>query len=147
MTDSSKLIVCTTCAATNRVPDGRRLSQGKCAKCRAPLATTTPIAISDQIFSKLQARDEGVYVLDVWAPWCGPCKMMAPAYSASAKYFDGKLRFLKLNSEQYPTINKDLNIRGIPALFIFKNGKLVSQKSGAMPEQVMRTWVLGAAID
>ena len=145
MSKTPSLVVCTHCGAVNRSPAGRQLSQGKCGKCGSPLGAPTPIDISDKVFSKLQSRDQGAYVLDVWAPWCGPCKMMAPAYKASAAKFGGDIRFLKLNSEQYPDTATHLNIRGIPALFFFNNGKLVSQKSGALPEAAITQWVKDAS--
>jgi thioredoxin 2 len=105
------------------------------------LAEPRPIDISDKIFAKLQSRDEWAYVLDVWAPWCGPCRMMAPSYAESAQKFDGDIRFFKLNSEEHPQGSARLNVRGIPALFFFNRGKLVSQKSGALPEHSITKWV------
>ena len=141
MAQDSALIVCTSCAAVNRSPNGKSLSKGKCGKCSTPLGTPKPIDITDKVFAKLQARDQGAYVLDVWAPWCGPCKMMAPAYATSAAKFEGNIRFLKLNSEQYPHAASALNVRGIPALFLFNHGKLVSQQSGALPETAITHWI------
>jgi len=149
MTAKSKLIVCTQCGAKNRSPKGGKLSKGKCGKCSSPLGVSRPVEISADIFAKLQAHDQGPYVLDVWAPWCGPCKMMAPAYAAAAAAFHGDIRFLKLNSEQYPRAADGLNIRGIPALFIFNEGQLVSQQAGALPESAINRWVkndLGARV-
>jgi len=149
MTASSLHIICTQCGTTNRSPAGGKLSKGKCGKCGSALGSSRPVDISDKIFAKLQSRDQGPYVLDVWAPWCGPCKMMAPAYAASAAAFHGDIRFLKLNSEQYPNATGGLNIRGIPALFIFNHGKLVSQQAGALPENAITRWVkndLGAKV-
>ena len=141
MTQDSKLIVCTQCATVNRTPVDRKLSDGKCAKCKSVLGPSQPIDISDKVFAKFQSRDQGAYVLDVWAPWCGPCRMMAPGYADSASKFEGDIRFLKLNSEQYPNTSSALNVRGIPALFFFNNGKLVAQKTGAMAETDITKWV------
>lgn len=141
MTKATRLIVCTDCGAVNRSLEGRSLAKGKCGKCGSALASIKPKDLSAQIFAKLQAKDQGAYVLDVWAPWCGPCKMMAPAYEASAAKFDGKVRFLKLNSQEHPTAAQHLNIRGIPALFLFNKGKVVSQRSGALPESEITNWV------
>ena len=141
MTQNSILIVCTSCATVNRLPADKQLPEAKCGKCKTPLGAPKPIDISDKIFAKLQSRDQGPYVLDVWAPWCGPCKMMAPAYTASAAKFNGNIRFLKLNSEQYPNAATRLNIKGIPALFFFNHGKLISQQSGALPETNITQWI------
>lgn len=141
MSATSQHIVCTQCGAVNRIKGGQKLLKGKCGKCAVSLGALVPIDISGKIFAKIQARDQGPYVLDVWAPWCGPCKMMAPAYEASAAKFGGDVRFLKLNSEQYPNAAQGLNIRGIPALFLFNKGKLISQKFGALPEQAIIEWI------
>lgn len=141
MTDTNSMIVCTSCAAINRSPQNSDLSQGKCGKCGTHLAAAKPVDITDNIFTKLQSRDQGAYVLDVWAPWCGPCKMMAPAYAAAAAKFNGKVRFLKLDSEQHQQASVKLNVRGIPALFFFNHGKLVSQQSGALPETAITQWI------
>ena len=141
MTEKPKLIVCTSCATVNRAPANGLLANGKCGKCGHILGAVLPIDINDKVFLKLQSRDQGAYVLDVWAEWCGPCKMMAPAYAASAKKFAGKVRFLKLNSEQFPHAAASLNVRGIPALFLFNHGKLVSQQSGALPEKAITEWI------
>ena len=141
MSNPVTLIVCTECGALNRVPRRRSLSKGTCGKCSSRLGRNTPIDMSDKIFTKLQRHDQGAYVLDVWAPWCGPCNMMAPAYTSCAAKFGGDIRFLKLNSETYPKAAQSLNIRGIPALFIFDNEKLVGQKSGALPELEIEKWV------
>ena len=144
MAQSKKIIICVQCGAANRVPLGVSLSKGKCGKCKIPLGDLSPVDISGETFVKLQKRDQGSYVLDVWAPWCGPCVHMAPAYAAAAKRLGGDVRFLKLNSESYPNAGRTLNIRGIPALFIFDNGKMVSQKSGALPEFEILNWVKNA---
>ena len=141
MTKTSRLIVCTDCGAVNRSPKGRSPAKGKCGKCGTALASTKPKDLSAKVFAKLQAKDQGAYVLDVWAPWCGPCKMMAPAYEASAAKFGGNVRFLKLNSQEHPSAVQHLNICGIPALFIFNKGKLVSQRSGALPESEITKWI------
>lgn len=141
MTQTSRLIVCTKCGAVNRTPSSRKLPEGTCGKCADRLGHPSPVDISDHVFAKLQARDQGPYVLDVWAPWCGPCKMMAPAYKASCAKFKGNIRFLKLNSEQFPNAASGLNFRGIPALFFFDEGKLISQRAGALPENAITDWI------
>ncbi len=141
MPTETSLIVCTHCGAVNRFPESRALSTGKCGKCKTRLGASIPVEVTETVFAKIQSRDQGPYVLDVWAPWCGPCNLMAPAYAAAAARFSGDIRFLKLNSEQFPKAAAHLNIRGIPALFFFEGGKLISQKSGALPESAILQWV------
>lgn len=134
-------IVCTSCAQTNRLPAAKLASGARCGRCHKPLASDQPVEVDGPTFQKLRARDEAAFVLDVWAPWCGPCRMMAPAYAKAAEHFGGRVRFLKLNSEDNPDAASQLNVRGIPALFIIQNGKTLSQQAGALPADALIQWV------
>ena len=84
-TATSHTLVCTECGQLNRVPAGKALSQGKCGTCGVTLAPKKPRDIDGATLSKLMAKDTGMYVLDLWAPWCGPCRMMAPSYAKTAE--------------------------------------------------------------
>jgi thioredoxin 2 len=142
-TTPTRHIVCIHCAAVNRVPTDKQLHEGQCGACKSPLASDTPVDISDKVLDRLLARDEGAFVLDVWAPWCGPCPMLAPDYEAAAAHYQGKLRFLKLNSEDNPDSAARLRIRGIPSLFIFRQGQQLDHKSGAMQATMLVQWIDG----
>lgn len=141
MTEKPVHMVCTSCAQTNRLPAGKAPATARCGRCHKPLAGDQPVEVDGGTFRKLQSRDEAPFVLDVWAPWCGPCKMMAPAYAKAAEHFGGRVRFLKLNSEDHPEAASRLNVRGIPALFIIRNGKTLSQQAGALPAEALIQWV------
>ncbi|HAE27245.1 MULTISPECIES: thioredoxin family protein [Hyphomonas] len=135
------IAICTSCGAPNRVAAGKPLSAGKCGKCHEPLATQTPVEIDGAMLERLLARDTGAFVLDVWAPWCGPCRMMAPAYEASAARFADHVRFFKLNSDQNQETAGKLGIRGIPTLIAWQDGDLIANQSGAQTGEGLSRWI------
>ncbi len=141
MTVPASLIVCVACGAVNRAPTGRSPKAGKCGKCASPLGAATPIDVAPQAVAKLLTRDEGDFVIDAWAPWCGPCRMMAPAFAAAAADYGGQVRFLKINVDEASDAGRFLNIRGIPALFIYKNGKQADFRAGLLSESDLKQWV------
>lgn len=145
MSSQTPHIVCTRCAAVNRTPVGRTLSAGKCGKCGTPLGSAKPIEVSPGAVDKLLTRDQGDFVIDAWAPWCGPCRAMAPAFEAVAQTYGGHLRFLKINVDRAPDVSRHLNVRGIPALFIFRNGRQAAFHAGMMSQHDLQDWV-GATI-
>lgn len=134
-------LVCAKCRQVNRLPHGKALSGSKCGKCREPLATSSPIDVDTDLFNKLRQRDTAPFVLDVWAPWCGPCRMMAPDFEAAAMQLQDKVRFFKLNSDQNQSAAAALGIRGIPTLLAYANGKLVAQQAGALRGPALTQWL------
>lgn len=141
MSAQSAEMVCVSCGRTNRVATNRLLTAARCGSCHVALSPGTPQDIDDRTFKKLKQRDRGQYVIDVWAPWCGPCRMMAPAYADVAKHFAGHARFFKLNSEAFPAAAASLGARSIPALYFFSDGQLAAQTTGAMTEPALLHWM------
>ncbi len=138
---SDKLIVCSKWAGVNRIPQGRSASDAKCGKCGAKLFEGHAEDVGKDVFDKQVARSGGPVLVDVWAPWCGPCRMMAPAYEAAAKQLEPDVRLIKLNSDEEQAVSAKLGIRGIPTMLLFDGGREVARTSGAMTTSQIVQWV------
>ena len=138
---SNSHIVCPSCNATNRIANARLNDSTKCGKCKSTLFTQQPIELTQQNFSKQIQRNDIPVVVDFWAPWCGPCKMMAPAFTDAAAQLEPYVRFAKVNTENEQAIGAQFNIRSIPTLAIFKEGKEVTRQAGAMSTEGIVNWV------
>ncbi len=138
------LIVCPSCHATNRVPDARVGDGPICGTCKAPLTAPEPFALDDTTFANYIARTELPIVVDFWAAWCGPCKMMAPQFAAAAKQRPS-VRFAKVDTEAAQQTAAQFNIRSIPTMVVFVGGSEVARQSGAMGAADITRWVTGVA--
>lgn len=134
-------VVCPSCAAVNRLPNGKPAAIAKCGVCREPLFSGHPAEATAAMFDKQVARSSVPVVVDVWAPWCGPCRMMAPAFEQAAREMEPAVRFLKLNSDEEQAVANRLGIRGIPTLLLYRNGREVARQSGAMTASQIAAWV------
>ena len=135
------VLICTQCGKPNRVAADKRLTQGRCGACKAPLSEAAPQEIDGATLEKLMARDTGNFVVDLWAPWCGPCRMMAPAYEAVAAEHADRVRFFKLNTDAHQDAAARLNIRGIPTLIAWRGGRQAAHQAGAMQQAGLTTWI------
>jgi thioredoxin 2 len=134
-------IVCPDCHATNRVPPGRSGSNAKCGKCHKPLFAGQPVAVTARNFMKQISANDIPVVVDFWAAWCGPCKMMAPVFARAAAELEPEMRFLKVDTEAEQSLAAQYGIRSIPTLMVFRKGKVIAQQAGALDATRMRAWL------
>jgi thioredoxin 2 len=134
-------VVCPSCLTANRVP-GERLGEGpSCGKCRAPLLAGEPVALDDSSFDALVGRTELPVVVDFWAPWCGPCRAMAPHFERAAALLKDRVRFAKVNTDEAPGIAGRMAVRAIPTLVLFKAGAEVKRVSGVLDARALVQWI------
>jgi len=134
-------VVCPHCNAVNRVPSARLGDAPTCGKCKRPLFEGHPTALNDQTFDRHLTRSDLPLVVDFWAPWCGPCKMMAPAYEQAAGRIEPRARLAKVDTEQNPMLAQRYGIRSIPTLVVFKAGQQVASQPGAMSGPQLVQWI------
>jgi thioredoxin 2 len=127
-------VVCPDCFSVNNVPKKDSYKKANCGKCKKSLLDTLPIDLSSTNFDEVVANSDLPIIIDFWAPWCGPCKMMGPNFEKSAKNFPLKAVFAKVNTENEQVLGARFGIRSIPTLIIFKDAKEVHRVSGALDE-------------
>lgn len=134
-------VVCPHCDAVNRVPSERMGEEAKCGKCRAPLFAGAPLALDEERFAKHLGRSDLPLVVDFWAPWCAPCRAMAPAFEAVARRIEPQARLIKVNTEEAQALAGRYGIRSIPTLVVFRGGREVARTSGAMDAAALENWI------
>ncbi len=136
MADATHL-VCPHCGAVNRIPPARPARAAQCGACHRKLFDGHPVEVDQAGFERHAERDGIPLLLDVWAPWCGPCRMMAPQFEQAATILEPEVRLLKLNADEAPEVSARLGVRGIPALFLLRGGRVIGQSAGAMSAQAI----------
>ena len=134
-------VVCPHCESVNRIPDDKLAANPTCGRCKERLFTGQPVELSDQTFDKHLKRNDLPLVVDFWAPWCGPCKMMAPHFKTATAQIEPRVRLAKLNTEQAQRTAAQYNIRSIPTVALFRNGREISRQAGAMDARTLTNWI------
>ena len=137
-------VVCPECDAVNRIPRDRHAEGGKCGVCHQPLFNGHSAALNEARFERYISRNDVPVVVDFWAPWCGPCRAMEPAYERAAGVLEPSVRLAKLNTEEAQGIASRFRVSSIPTLIVFQNGRELARTSGALPFERLVAWVRSA---
>lgn len=142
-TPDARHLVCPHCDAINRVPATRLRDQPNCGQCHQPLLHGKPLKLTVDNAERHLTRNDIPVLVDFWAPWCGPCQMMGPAFDQAAAALP-QLRFAKIDTQTETTLGQRFNIRSIPTLVLFVNGREVKRQAGAMDAASIQRWVMAA---
>ena len=134
-------VACPDCLSANRVPADRLADHPKCGKCGTELLDGAPVALDERTFDDFVARTALPVLVDFWAPWCGPCRAMAPAFEKAATEMRTQVRFAKVNTDEAQGLAARMGILAIPTLMVFKNGKELERMSGALDARSLQRWV------
>ncbi len=134
-------VVCPHCKSVNNIPQKESYKKANCGKCKKSLLETKPIELTEANFDEVIVNSDIPIIVDFWAPWCGPCKMMGPNFEKSATKFPLKVLYAKVNTENEQQIGARFGIRSIPTLIVFKDSKEVHRVSGALDENSLNKLV------
>ncbi len=133
-------LVCPHCTAINRIPKARLTDGPQCGKCHQALFRAQPVELNGASFARHISRNDVPVLVDFWAPWCGPCKMMAPAFAEAAQLLEPYVRLAKVNTEAEQALGVQYGVRSIPTLALFRNGQEIARQPGAMGAADIVRW-------
>ena len=139
---TGRQIVCGHCGKINRLPVERAAGAARCGSCHQPMFDGHPVEVDESGFDRHVAHSDIPVLVDVWAPWCGPCRAMAPMFERAAQQLEPRVRLLKLNADNAPAVSSRLGISGIPTLLLMQKGREISRISGAMDTSKIVAWTM-----
>jgi thioredoxin 2 len=137
---TTRHIVCPHCTATNRLPVDKPVQAARCGACHSALFQGHPAAVDGAQFDKHRRGNDIALLVDVWAPWCGPCRAMAPMFERAAAELEPDVRLVKVNADEKPAIASELGVAGIPALLLLRGGQIIARTAGAMDTRRIVAW-------
>jgi thioredoxin 2 len=140
--ESVKIVPCPQCGRKNRVPSVAGPGTPRCANCSAALPWVTDAG--DDTFAKTVETSTVPVLVDLWAPWCGPCRMVSPALETLARDLAGRLKLVKVDVDEAPNVARRFSVQGIPTLVVMKGKDEIARQTGAAPEHALRAWVESA---
>jgi thioredoxin 2 len=135
---SSTVVVCDNCGRKNRVPAAAK-GTPRCGQCHEPLPWI--IEASDEDFAEVVESSTIPVLIDLWAPWCGPCRMVSPALKRLIHQYKGRVKLVKVNVDESPRIAQRFAVQGIPTLLVMNRGQVLARQTGAPPEPALRAWL------
>ena len=141
MTPQHTVVQCTGCGKRNRVPAAAR-GRVRCAGCRGPLPWVADA--DDATFSEVAESSSVPVLVDLWAPWCGPCRTVSPTLERLAREYAGRVKLVKVDVDQAPALARRFGVQGIPTLLVLRGDRVVARQTGAPPEPALRAWLEGA---
>jgi thioredoxin 2 len=139
----SEIVICPACTTANRVPHTRLREDPKCGKCSRPLFHKAPVAIDTAGFDRLMQLGTLPVLVDFWADWCGPCRMMAPQFAAAAATLEPRVRLAKVDIDANPVLAQRYGIRSIPTVALFRAGREIARQAGLVDRAVLVRWTEG----
>lgn len=138
---ATRQVVCGSCGRINRLPAERAPQGARCGACHQAIFTGHPLEVDEQGFERHVANSDIPLLVDVWAPWCGPCRAMAPVFAQAAAQFEPRVRLAKVDTEAVPALAARFSIRSIPTLIAFRDGREIARQSGALDGASLQRWL------